>query len=70
MHGWFVCPTVSMVTANNATGLEKAQFIDDNQKFISGLILITGIWLKIQRKNVVYVSTVYFPFSLVSYASP
>ena len=23
MHGWFVCPTVSMVTTSNATGLEK-----------------------------------------------
>ena len=22
-HGWFVCPTVSMVTTNHATGLEK-----------------------------------------------
>ena len=23
MHGWFVCPTVSMVTTSHATGLEK-----------------------------------------------
>ena len=23
MHGWFVCPTVSMVTISHATGLEK-----------------------------------------------
>ena len=22
-HGWFVCPTVSMVTTSHATGLEK-----------------------------------------------
>ena len=26
MHGWFVCPTVSMVTTSHATGLEKTLF--------------------------------------------
>ena len=26
MHGWFVCPTVSMVTNIHATGLEKTLF--------------------------------------------
>ena len=25
-HGWFVCPTVSMVTTSHATGLEKNLF--------------------------------------------
>ena len=25
-HGWFVCPTVSMVTTSHATGLEKTLF--------------------------------------------
>ena len=25
-HGWFVCPTISMVTTSHATGLEKTLF--------------------------------------------
>ena len=27
MIGWFVCPTVSMVTTSKAAGMEKALFI-------------------------------------------
>ena len=28
MLGWFVCPTVSMVTINHATGLEKTLLLE------------------------------------------
>ena len=30
MHGWFVCPTVSVVTTSHATGLEKTLLLSRN----------------------------------------
>ena len=31
MHGWFVCPTVPMVTTSKAGGLEKTLLVKTNR---------------------------------------
>ena len=31
-HGWFVCPTLSMVTTSHATGLEKTLLRENRKK--------------------------------------
>ena len=52
MHGWYVCPTLSMVTTSHATGLEKTT--PSCVKSRLRTLVLLSFWIEVSRLPLIY----------------